>query len=94
MDNKSLGVIGFFLLINIAAFLMMLLDKNKSKKTGNERISEGLLFFMAAVFGSVGVYAGMFAFRHKTRKWYFIIGIPMLIVQNIALLYLVYVNLK
>jgi uncharacterized membrane protein YsdA (DUF1294 family) len=71
----------------------MFLDKNKSRKVGAERISEGLLFFMATVFGSVGVYAGMFAFRHKTRKWYFIVGIPILMVQNISLLYLLYANL-
>jgi uncharacterized membrane protein YsdA (DUF1294 family) len=49
-----------------------------------------MLFFMATAFGSLGVYAGMFVFRHKIRKWYFIIGIPMVIIQNSAFLYLVY----
>ncbi len=93
MDNKLLYSIGFFLTVNLIAFLIMLLDKNKSKKAGAERISEGLLFFMATAFGSLGVYAGMFAFRHKTKKWYFVIGIPMLIIQNVALLYLIYANL-
>jgi uncharacterized membrane protein YsdA (DUF1294 family) len=47
-----------------------------------------MLFFLAAAFGSVGVYAGMFAFRHKTRKWYFAVGIPLLMLQNLAFLYL------
>ena len=93
MNKQLFGVLSFFLVVNLIAFLIMLLDKNKSKKVGAERISEGLLFFMATVFGSVGVYAGMFAFRHKTRKWYFVIGIPMLILQNSALLYLIYANL-
>jgi len=92
INEKFSGIIIFFLVINLLAFLLMLLDKNKSKKAGAERISEGLLFFMATAFGSVGVYAGMFAFRHKTRKWYFIIGIPMLIIQNVSLLYLLYEN--
>ncbi|MFA7209099.1 MAG: DUF1294 domain-containing protein [Parcubacteria group bacterium] len=90
MDPVSLGVIIFFLAINAAAFLIMLFDKLNSRKAGAERISEGLLFFMATVFGSIGVYAGMFAFRHKTRKWYFIIGIPLLILQNCAFLYVFY----
>ncbi|MBP9728330.1 MAG: DUF1294 domain-containing protein [Candidatus Moranbacteria bacterium] len=72
--------------INIMAFLVMLWDKTQSRKTGAERISEGLLFFMATLFGSIGVYLGMLTFRHKTRKWYFIIGIPMLILENLALL--------
>jgi uncharacterized membrane protein YsdA (DUF1294 family) len=49
-----------------------------------------MLFFLAAAFGSIGVYAGMFVFRHKTRKWYFLIGIPLLIAQNAAAIYLVY----
>lgn len=90
IDNKFLAVIIFFLVINLLAFLLMFLDKKKSKKNNAERISEGLLFFMATAFGSVGVYAGMFAFRHKTQKWYFLIGIPLLILQNTAFLYLVY----
>ncbi len=76
----------FFLVVNVTAFLVMLWDKMQSRKSGAERISEGLLFFMATMFGSVGVYLGMFVFRHKTRKWYFLIGIPMLILENIALL--------
>ncbi|NTW27509.1 MAG: DUF1294 domain-containing protein [Candidatus Moranbacteria bacterium] len=87
-------VAGFFLTINLIAFLIMLLDKNKSKKAGADRISEGMLFFMATMFGSVGVYLGMFAFRHKTQKWYFLLGIPMLIVQNIVLLDFLYKYFK
>ena len=72
----------------------MLADKVKSAKPGATRISEGMLFFLATAFGSLGVYAGMFAFRHKTQKWYFLIGIPLLIIQNTATLYLIYLNLK
>ena len=71
----------------------MLADKVKSAYPGVERISEGRLFFMAAAFGSLGVYAGMLAFRHKTQKWYFLVGIPLLILQNIAAAYLVYLFL-
>ena len=86
-----------WLVINLGAFVAMMLDKSRSRQMhlrhevagqpGLERLSEGLLFFMAAAFGAVGVYAGMFAFRHKTRKWYFIIGMPLLIVENVATLY-------
>jgi uncharacterized membrane protein YsdA (DUF1294 family) len=93
MNNKFIYFEVFFATINLIAFMIMLLDKNRSKKAGVERISEGILFFMATIFGSLGVYAGMFAFRHKTQKWYFIIGIPMLIIQNIALLYVIYLKL-
>ncbi|MDD2766523.1 MAG: DUF1294 domain-containing protein [Candidatus Moranbacteria bacterium] len=83
-----------FSLINLGAFLCMFWDKSRSKKTGAERISEGILFFLATMFGSIGVYAGMFVFRHKTRKWYFLIGIPMLIFENSAVLYLLYTHIS
>lgn len=76
--------------MNLLAFFVMMFDKIKSRKNSAERISEGMLFFMATVFGSLGVYAGMFLFRHKTKKWYFLVGIPLLIIQNCGSLYLVY----
>jgi len=89
MNTLSL-IIAFSLLVNLTAFLIMLLDKSKSRRQGAERISEGMLFFMASMFGSVGVYAGMFAFRHKTRKWHFLIGIPLLMIENAATLFLAF----
>ncbi len=94
MSKLFLFLTVFFLTVNLLAFLVMLLDKVKSKKPGAERISEGMLFFLATVFGSVGVYAGMFVFRHKSRKWYFLIGIPLLILQNCASLYFFYIFYK
>lgn len=76
----------FFFTLNAGTFLIMLWDKAQSRKSGAERVSEGLLFFLATAFGSVGVLLGMLAFHHKTRKWYFLIGIPLLIVQNLVFL--------
>ncbi|MFZ3031432.1 MAG: DUF1294 domain-containing protein [Candidatus Moraniibacteriota bacterium] len=87
-------VLAFFVAVNLMAFLIIWWDKVRSRKVGAERISEGLLFFMATMFGSVGVYAGMFVFRHKTQKWYFLMGIPMLIAENAAFLYLVVAQLS
>jgi uncharacterized membrane protein YsdA (DUF1294 family) len=84
----SLGIL-FIITINLIAFLVMLYDKIRSRKTGAKRISEGKLFFMATAFGSVGVYLGMFVFRHKVKKWYFLTGIPLIMLQNVALIYLV-----
>jgi uncharacterized membrane protein YsdA (DUF1294 family) len=86
-------IILLFALLNLSAFLVMLVDKIKSTEPGAERISEGMMFFLAAAFGSLGVYLGMFAFRHKTRKWYFLLGIPLLMIENAATAYLVYLFL-
>lgn len=88
--NFELILIGIVVAINLLAFIIMANDKRRSMRNGNpERISEGMLFFMAAAFGAVGVYVGMLLLRHKTRKWYFQLGIPLLILQNLASLHLV-----
>ena len=76
--------------MNLIAFSIMWSDKVKSTKPGVTRISEGMLFFLATAFGSIGVYLGMFTFRHKTQKWYFLIGIPLLIIQNAATIFVLY----
>lgn len=94
IDNQLLYILIFLFAINLVAFVIMLVDKIKSANPGTERISEGMLFFLATAFGGIGVYVGMFVFRHKTRKWYFLIGIPLLIVQNIAFAFLVYLFLQ
>lgn len=93
MDPIFLAVVAFFVLMNLLAFLIMFIDKLKAQKAGIERVSEGLLFFLAALFGSIGVYLGMLAFRHKTRKWYFLLGIPLLFLENMCTLYTLYLAL-
>ena len=83
-------IIGILGIINVLAFLVMWQDKVKSTQ-GNEasRTPEGVLFLLCAVFGSVGVYVAMILLRHKNRKWYFQIGVPFLMFQNVATAYLV-----
>lgn len=90
MDNLSLYLLSAWGLVNLLAFIIMLADKAKSSIEGASRISEGMMFFLAAAFGSLGVYAGMFACRHKTRKWYFLVGMPLLLLENLATGYLAY----
>ena len=94
MDPTLQAISAFFVFMNLLAVLIMYIDKRKSRKEGAERVSEGLLFFLATVFGSVGVFFGMFTFRHKTRKWYFLLGIPLLFLENMALLYVIYLLLR
>lgn len=86
-------IIAPFIVINIIAFVIMWIDKTKSAIHGAPRISEGMLFFLATIFASLGVYAGMFVFRHKTKKWYFLLGIPLLVLENLATVYLIYLFL-
>ena len=66
------------LIINAAAFLLMLADKLKAKKN-RWRIRESTLITVAALGGSVGSLLGMYAFRHKTQHLKFTLGIPLIL---------------
>jgi uncharacterized membrane protein YsdA (DUF1294 family) len=82
--------LSFLLLANTASFILVLWDKKKSIGNSKERIPEGLLFFSGVSFGALGAYASMFIFRHKTKRWYFLIGFPLLLIENFATAYLIY----
>ena len=87
----SYTLIGLLASINVTAFAMMAVDKRRSTQNGTiERIPEGILFFLATAGGATGTYLAMHLLRHKTRKWYFQIGIPLLILQHAAILYCVW----
>ena len=82
------NILIYFVVINIVTFLVMLYDKHEAK-VGHWRISEKALFLFVLFGGSIGGIAGMYAFRHKTKKWYFKYGFPaILILQIILIIYL------
>ena len=74
----------YLLLINAAAFLLMLVDKVKAKKN-KWRIPERTLFGSALLGGSVGALLGMYTFRHKTKHLSFTLGMPAILIAQIAL---------
>lgn len=85
-------VIIYLVLINVAAFVLMGLDKRKAKKN-LWRIPEKTLFLSAILGGSAGAIAGMYVFHHKTRHWYFVIGMPLILVIQIGLgIWLIYLR--
>ncbi len=67
----------YLLIINALGLLIMLADKEKAKKH-LWRIPESTLLTVAVLGGSIGCYAGMRLFHHKTRKPKFYIGIPVI----------------
>ena len=75
---------GIYLVVNVVAMLMFLLDKLSSKRNG-QRISEKNLLTVA-LFGPFGAWAGMKAFRHKTRKPLFKL-VPLFVVLHLVLLF-------
>ncbi len=77
----------YLLGINIITFFVYGIDKWKAKHN-KWRIREAALLGLAAMGGSVGAFAGMYIFRHKTKHWYFVIGIPVIcILQTIIIIW-------
>ncbi|TCL60515.1 uncharacterized membrane protein YsdA (DUF1294 family) [Kineothrix alysoides] len=84
MDVITLLLV-YFAAVNITGLCLMGLDKYKAKKQA-WRIPESTLFIMAIIGGSIGCILGMYAFRHKTRHWYFVYGMPAILLLQIILI--------
>lgn len=79
------NIIIYLIIINVITFLAMWIDKQKAKK-GKWRISEGALFILAILGGSIGGIFGMYVFRHKTKKPRFTIGFPAILITEILII--------
>ena len=85
-------LITYLILINAAAFLLMLLDKWKARR-GAWRIPEATLLGIALLGGSIGAIAGMNLFRHKTKHLKFSIGLPVILALQIVFGLILVLNL-
>ena len=86
MSRELWQLLGLYLLlVNLAAFLVMGLDKRRAKRD-KWRISEKALFLPAVLGGALGGVLGMRTFRHNTRHWYFRFGFPLLLALQVVLL--------
>ena len=82
--------LAYLLIVNAIAFLLMLIDKQKAKKK-KWRIPEATLMSFAAIGGSIGALMGMYTFHHKTLHKKFTLGIPaILLLQMAAAVYWIY----
>ncbi len=75
----------YLVAMNLAAFYLMWRDKWLAKQAAARRIPEKALFLSALLGGSIGAIAGMQLFRHKTKHWYFVVGMPAILLAQIAL---------
>ena len=82
--NAITLIIIYLVVINSISFIMMGLDKYKAKKRA-WRIPESTLFVLALIGGSIGSIAGMHLFHHKTRHWYFLYGMPAILIIQILI---------
>ncbi len=77
----------YLLIVNALGFVLMLVDKFAAQNN-LWRIPEATLMGIAALGGSIGSLVGMYTFRHKTRHLKFTVGIPAILVAQIALIVL------
>jgi len=81
MNNRII----YYILINVLTFILMGHDKKNAIKK-KERIPEMTLFTLSFLGGCIGTLLGMLIFHHKTKKFKFIILIPLSIMIHIMLL--------
>lgn len=71
--------------INLAVFALYGVDKARARR-GAWRIRESTLLGAAACFGALGALLGMQLFRHKTKHRAFALGVPALLIVQVAIL--------
>jgi len=86
MAKELWQLLGLYILtVNLAGFLLMGVDKRRARRE-RWRIPEKTLFLPAALGGAVGCMLGMRVFHHKTRHWYFKLGMPTILVVQLVLI--------
>jgi uncharacterized membrane protein YsdA (DUF1294 family) len=78
----------YLIVINILTFAVYGIDEWKARQ-GSWRISEATLLMLAVIGGTVGALLGMQVWRHKTMHLKFKYGLPLILLAQIALMYLI-----
>lgn len=76
--------LAYLFIINLIGFVIMGVDKKKAIR-GAYRIPEATLFIIALLGGSIGSVLGMYTFHHKTKHWYFVVGMPAIFIVEALL---------
>ena len=87
IENKILilFVLVYLLIISIVAFAVTVYDKWAATKRPQERTRESTLLLLSALGGSLAMLLTMLGIRHKTKHLKFMLGIPLIILLQLAL---------
>lgn len=91
MDITQGLVVCCLTVVNAVAFIVYGIDKYRARNA-KWRIPEATLLMLAVVGGSVGAWLGMKAWHHKTRHMKFRYGVPVILLLQIVVATLLYVN--
>lgn len=74
----------YLVIMNVIGFIMMAVDKYKAKHHA-WRINEKSFFLISLIGGSLGTIIVMYTFHHKTKHWYFVYGLPIILLGQVGL---------
>ena len=81
----------YLTVMNVIGVAAMWSDKKRAR-LHRWRIPEKVLFGVSLLGGSAGTWAGMYLFRHKTKHWYFVKGMPLIFFIHVVIACVIYRN--
>lgn len=84
------AIIIYFLVISLFSVIFTIYDKRASVKRPDRRVPEAKLILLSLLGGSLAMYITMQSIRHKTKHIKFMLGIPLIMILQIAAVYLAF----
>jgi uncharacterized membrane protein YsdA (DUF1294 family) len=82
-------LIAYIFIINIISFSVMYYDKKRSIRH-KWRVPESRLFLFACILGSLGMWVGMYIFKHKTKHRRFVFGVPIILIIQLIIMFMLF----
>ena len=76
--------LGYIAVISLISIIVCIYDKIAAKHNPKHRTRESTLLLLSAIGGSVAMLITMLLIRHKTKHSKFMIGIPLIIILQVA----------
>lgn len=77
-------LLSYIIVINVVSFHMYRIDKLRAERE-EYRIPEALLLGVSYLGGALGAFCAMHEYRHKTLHTAFVVGVPIALVLQSAL---------
>lgn len=79
----------YLILINLITVIVTIYDKLCAVKR-RWRVKESTLLLLSALGGSISMYITMLLIRHKTRHIKFMLGIPLILIVQLIIAFLIW----